>query len=167
MSDCISCLRLPSAKKRSTNRVPVCTASERLARCWCCAGFAARPVLLRMVIHRAMRIAIIERHSALVNRALLASADKGTHARRTYRPAFRGVIVLDLRQQACVLCLAKNMPERPAGLRVFPEHGRRLARQTRQPGCRPATRITQSAVVQARENHVCPCQLTLKKEEKT
>ena len=93
----------------------------------------------------------------------LASVAKGTHARRTHRPAFRGVIVLDLRQQACVLCLAKNAPERPAGLRVFPEHGRQMARQTRQMGCRPSTRITQPAALQARENHVCPCQLTLAK----
>ena len=91
----------------------------------------------------------------------IASVDKGTHARRTLRPAFRCVIVLDIRQYTCVLCLAKNAPERPAGLRVFPEHGRRLARQTRQMGCRPSTRITQPAVVQDRENHVCLCQLTL------
>ena len=91
----------------------------------------------------------------------LASVAKGTHARRTHRPAFRGVIVLDLRQQACALCLAKNAPERPAGLRVFPEHGRQMARQTRQMGCRPSTRITQPAALQARENHVCPWQLTL------
>ena len=96
----------------------------------------------------------------------LASVDKGTHARRTFRPAFRGVIVLDLRQQACVLCLAKNAPERPAGLRVFPEHERQPARQTRQMGCRPSTRITQPAAVQARVNHVCPCQLTLLKAKK-
>ena len=96
--------------------------------------------------------------------AMLASADKGTHARRTLRPAFRCVIVLDRRQPACVLCLAKNVPERPAGLRVFPEHGRQLARQTRQAGCRPPTRITKPAVAQARENHVGPCQLTLTSE---
>ena len=104
---------------------------------------------------------------------------KGTHARRTFRPAFRGIIVLDRRQPrpkgtglgrpdsmmsgqpACVLCLAKNAPERPAGLRVFPEHGRQMTRQTRQMGRRPSTRITQPAAVQARKNHVCPCQLTL------
>ena len=92
----------------------------------------------------------------------LASADKGTHARRTLRPAFRCVIVLDRRQPACVLCLAKNVPERPAGLRVFPEHGQQLARQTRRAGCRPPTRITKPAVAQARENHVGPCQLTLR-----
>ena len=78
---------------------------------------------------------------------LLASLDKGTHARRTLRHAFRGVIVLDLRQQACVLCLAKTAPERPAGLRVFPEDKRQLARQTRQMGWRPSTRITKSDVV--------------------
>ena len=99
--------------------------------------------------------------------AMLASADKGTHARRTLRPAFRCVIVLDRRQPACVLCLAKNVPERPAGLRVFPEHGRQLARQTRQAGCRPPTRITKPAVAQARENHVGPCQLTLGPSETT
>ena len=52
----------------------------------------------------------------------LASLDKGTHARRTLRHAFRRVIVLDLRQQACVLCLAKTAPERPA---VF-EFSRRI-----------------------------------------
>ena len=92
---------------------------------------------------------------------MLASVDKDTHARRTHRPAFRGVIVLDRRQPACVLCLAKNAPERPAGLRVFPEHGRQMTRQTRQMGRRPSTRITQPAAVQARKNHVCPCQLTL------
>ena len=44
------------------------------------------------------------------------------------------VIVLDLRRQAYVLCLAIDAPERPTGLRVFPEHKRRLARQTRQAG---------------------------------
>ena len=77
----------------------------------------------------------------------LASLDKGTHARRTLRHAFRRVIVLDLRQQACVLCLAKTAPERPAGLRVFPEDKRRLAKQTRQMGWRPSTRITKSDVV--------------------
>ena len=91
----------------------------------------------------------------------IASVDKGTHARRAHRPAFRCVIVLDIRRYACVLCLAKNAPERPAGLRVFPEHGRQMARQTRQMGCRPSTRITQPAAVQAWENHVCSCQLTL------
>ena len=64
----------------------------------------------------------------------VASLDKGTHARRTFRRAFRCVIVLDLRQQACVLCLAKTAPERPAGLRVFPEDKRQPARQTRQMG---------------------------------
>ena len=95
----------------------------------------------------------------------IASLDKGTHARRTLRHAFRRVIVLDLRQQACVLCLAKTAPERPAGLRVFPEDKRQLARQTRQMGWpdiipsglprlipfsrgwRPSTRITKSDVV--------------------
>ena len=87
---------------------------------------------------------------------MLASVDKGTHARRTHRPAFRGVIVLDRRQPACVLCLAKNAPERPAGLRVFPEHGRRLARQTRQAGCRPPTRITTPDVVLPREKPCVP-----------
>jgi len=64
----------------------------------------------------------------------VASVDKGAHARGAHRHAFRGVIVLDRRQPACVLCLAKNAPERPAGLRVFPEHGRQMARQTRQMG---------------------------------
>ena len=92
----------------------------------------------------------------------VASVDKGAHARGAHRHAFRGVIVLDRRQPACVLCLAKNAPERPAGLRVFPEHERQPTRQTRQAGCRPPTRITKSAVAQARENHVGPCQLTLK-----
>ena len=91
----------------------------------------------------------------------VASLDKGTHARRTFRHAFRCVIVLDLRQQACVLCLAKTAPERPAGLRVFPEDKRQPARQTRQMGCRPSTRITKPDVVWTRENHVCSCQATL------
>ena len=97
----------------------------------------------------------------ICNLLSLASVDKDTHARRTHRPAFRGVIVLDRRQPACVLCLAKNAPERSAGLRVFTEHGRQMTRQTRQMGRRPSTRITQPAAVQARKNHVCPCQLTL------
>ena len=87
---------------------------------------------------------------------MLASVNKSTHARRTFRPAFRGVIVLDRRQPACVLCLAKNAPERPAGLRVFPEHGRRLARQTRQVGWRPPTRITTPGVVLPREKPCLP-----------
>lgn len=64
----------------------------------------------------------------------VASVDKGAHARGAHRHAFRGVIVLDIRRYACVLCLAKNAPERPAGLRVFPEHGQQMARQTRQMG---------------------------------
>ena len=67
-------------------------------------------------------------------RQSLASLDKGTYARRTHRHAFRGVIVLDIRRYACVLCLAKSAPERPVGLRVFPEDKRQLARQTRQMG---------------------------------
>ncbi len=65
---------------------------------------------------------------------MIASFDKGTCARRTHRHAFRGVIVLDIRRYACVLCLAKNAPERPAGLGVFPENKRQSARQTRQMG---------------------------------
>ena len=64
----------------------------------------------------------------------VASVDKGAHARGAHRHAFRGVIVLDIRRYACVLCLAKSAPERPAGLRVFPEDKRQLARQTRQMG---------------------------------
>lgn len=40
------------------------------------------------------------------------------------------VIVLDLRRQAYVLCLAIDAPERPTGLRVFPEHKRRLEDNT-------------------------------------
>ena len=64
----------------------------------------------------------------------VASVDKGAHARGAHRHAFRGVIVLAIRRYACVLCLAKNAPERPAGLRVFPEHGQQMARQTRQMG---------------------------------
>ena len=64
----------------------------------------------------------------------VASVDKGAHARRTFRPAFRYVIVLNLHQQDRILCLTKNAPERPVGLRVFPEHGRQMARQTRQMG---------------------------------
>ena len=73
-------------------------------------------------------------HPRFIKCIRIASVDKDTHARRTHRPAFRGVIVLDRRQPACVLCLAKNAPERPAGLRVFPEHGRQMTRQTRQMG---------------------------------
>ena len=90
---------------------------------------------------------------------------KGTHARRTFRPAFRGIIVLDRRQPrpkgtglgrpdgmmsgqpACVLCLAKTAPEHPAGLRVFPEDSRHLARRARQMGWRPRARNTTPAVV--------------------
>ena len=34
-----------------------------------------------------------------VNNERIASVDKGTHARRTHRPVFRCVIVLDRRQQ--------------------------------------------------------------------
>ena len=77
----------------------------------------------------------------------VASLDKGTYARRTLRHAFRCVIVLDIRRYARVLCLAKNAPECPAGLRVFPEDKRQLARQTRQMGCRPSMRITKPDVV--------------------
>ena len=66
------------------------------------------------------------------DRRNIASVGKSTHARRTFRPAFRYVIVLNLHQQDCILCLTKNAPERPVGLRAFPEHGRQMARQTRQ-----------------------------------
>ena len=65
---------------------------------------------------------------------MIASLAKGTYARRTNRYAFRGVIVFAIRRYACVLCLAKNAPERPAGLQVFWEDKRQLARQTRQMG---------------------------------
>ena len=77
----------------------------------------------------------------------VATPDKGTYARRTHRHAFRGVIVFAIRRYACVLCLAKNAPERPADLRVFREDKRQLARQTRQMGWRPSTRITKPNVV--------------------
>ena len=65
----------------------------------------------------------------------VASVDKGAHARGAHRPAFRGVIVLDLRQQACVLCLAGNAPAVPASpLEFLAADKRRLVRQTRQVG---------------------------------
>ena len=41
---------------------------------------------------------------------------------------------------------------------VFRERKRWSARQTRQPGCRPATRKTKLNVVSAPKNRVCPCQ---------
>ena len=64
-----------------------------------------------------------------------ASVDKGTHACGRGWNAACGVIVLDLRQQACVLCLAGNAPAVPASpSEFFAEDKRRLARQTRQVG---------------------------------
>ena len=101
--------------------------------------------------------------SGLLQLALVAN---GPHARRTFWPAAECVIVLDMRQHACVLCLSIDVPECPAGLRVFPGHGRRLVRQTRQMGCRPSTRITTPDVVQTRENHVGHCQSTPRLSEK-
>ena len=64
-----------------------------------------------------------------------ASVDKGTRACGRGWNAACGVIVLDLRQQACVLCLAGNAPAAPASpSEFFAEDKRRLARQTRQAG---------------------------------
>ena len=64
-----------------------------------------------------------------------ASVDKGTHACGRGWNAACGVIVLDLRQQACVLCLAGNAPAVPASpSEFFAEDKRRLVRQTRQVG---------------------------------
>ena len=86
-----------------------------------------------------------------------ASVDKSTRACGPDWTAVRCVIVLDMRQHACVLCLADNAPDRPASpSEFFTEDKRRLARQTRQAGCRPPTRITTPAVVLPREK---PCVL--------
>ena len=64
-----------------------------------------------------------------------ASVDKGTHACGRGWNAACGVIVLDLRQQACVLCLAGDAPAVPASpSEFFAADKRRLARQTRQVG---------------------------------
>ena len=86
-----------------------------------------------------------------------ASVDKDTHAcGRGWNAACR-VIVLDLRQQACVLCLAGNAPAVPASpSEFFAEDKRWLARQTRQVGCRPPTRITQPDGVLPREKPRVP-----------
>ena len=64
-----------------------------------------------------------------------ASVDKGTHACGRGWNAACGVIVLDLRQQACVLCLAGNAPAVPTSpSEFFAADKRRLVRQTRQVG---------------------------------
>ena len=87
----------------------------------------------------------------------LASADKGRHACGPDWNAVCCVIVLDLRQQAYVLCLADNAPDRPASpSEFFTEDRRRLARQTRQAGWRPPTRITTPDVVLPREKPCVP-----------
>ena len=66
-------------------------------------------------------------------------------------------IVLDIRQYVCVLCLADNAPDQPASpSEFFTEDKRRLARQTRQAGCRPPTRITTPDVVLLREKPCVP-----------
>ena len=88
---------------------------------------------------------------------MLASVDKGTHARGPDWAAVCCVIVLDIRRYACVLCLADNAPDRPASpSEFFTEDKRRLARQTRQAGCRPPTRITTPDAVLPREKPCVP-----------
>ena len=62
-----------------------------------------------------------------------ASVDKGRRACGSVWNAICCVIVLDLRQQACVLCLAYVVPDRPASS-FFTEDKRGLARQMRQVG---------------------------------
>ena len=87
----------------------------------------------------------------------LASVDKGTHACGPDWAAVCRVIVLDIRQDVCVLCLADNAPDQPASpSEFFTEDKRRLARQTRQAGCRPPTRITTPDVVLPREKPCVP-----------
>ena len=87
----------------------------------------------------------------------LASVDKGTHACGPDWAAVCRVIVLDIRQYVCVLCLADNAPDQPASpSEFFTEDKRRLARQTRQAGCRPPTRITTPDVVLPREKPCVP-----------
>ena len=50
----------------------------------------------------------------------VASVDKGTHAcGRGLDTPSRGVIVLDMRQHACVLCLAKQRARAPGGSSEF------------------------------------------------
>ena len=67
------------------------------------------------------------------------------------------MIVLDIRQYAVVLCLADDVPDRSASPpEFFTEDKRRTARQTRQAGCRPPTRITTLAVVLPREKPCIP-----------
>lgn len=88
---------------------------------------------------------------------MIASVDKGTHACGPDWAAVCRVIVLDIRQYVCVLCLADNAPDQPASpSEFFTEDKRRLARQTRQAGCRPPTRITTPDVVLPREKPCVP-----------
>ena len=87
----------------------------------------------------------------------LASVDKGPHACGPDWAAVCRIIVLDIRQYVCVLCLADNAPDQPASpSEFFTEDKRRLARQTRQAGCRPPTRITTPDVVLPREKPCVP-----------
>ena len=93
----------------------------------------------------------------LLSFKIIASVDKGTHACGPDWAAVCRVIVLDIRQYVCVLCLADNAPDRPASpSEFFTEDKRRLARQTRQAGCRPPTRITTPDVVLPREKPCVP-----------
>lgn len=98
-------------------------------------------------------ISITKRHFP----EMIASVDKGTHACEPDWAAVCRVIVLDIRQYVCVLCLADNAPDQPASpSEFFTEDKRRLARQTRQAGCRPPTRITTPDVVLPREKPCVP-----------
>lgn len=98
---------------------------------------------------------------------MLASVDKGTHACGPDWAAVCRVIVLDIRQYVCVLCLADNAPDQPVSpSEFFTEDKRRLARQTRQAGCRPPTRITTPDVVLPREKPCVPLSTDANSKEK-
>ena len=94
-------------------------------------------------------------HKLCAQQDKIASADKGTCACGPVWNAACCAIILGLRQYACVLCLAYVAPDRPASS-FFAEDKRRLARQTRQVGCRPPTRITTPDVVLPREKPCVP-----------
>ena len=73
----------------------------------------------------------------------LASVDKGTHACGSDWAAVCRVIVLDIRQYVCVLCLADNAPDQPASPSEFSRRvnggwpgrrGRRAVARQRQKG---------------------------------
>ena len=90
---------------------------------------------------------------------MIPSIDKGQYACQRPKWALDCVLGFGGRQPACILRPRQRqfmLAGRSFG--VFRERKPTLARQTRQPGCRPATRITPPALVLDPKNRAAPCQ---------